>query len=400
MTTTNHLNLLLSDILQSRPVSTTEMYRESFNPTPSLLTFANEDCHPSITAITPLPPPRRSVSQLKHRRQRQYTHQSDKANQQQTTATQPLLNSSTLDDLFRALTLECEQYLSASSYQNKIYDSLIIEPTKRVQTNMDSNDDDYENLHPSRSRLIHSLSPLKTSIQVASPEKRQVLSVSVSTRKSPSPIVPSSRTFPLLTTSLTSSMMVAMNPRHSSDDDSIDFSPTSATHRRRRRRIRKQPMITSIPHSSSSDDERIESINQKKSYPSKRSSSTDHHRQHRIHSIYDNHPTSTPSHKFPSTRRTTRRRDISLQQQHTSILTKPYEDIIPRFPDKSASPLSVLMTSTESASDFLDRSQRMHHPPLSLLDRMHQQLYQTSPTGHHNNNNNIPTHRIPSYPVY
>lgn len=398
MTTTNHLNLLLSDILQSAPISTKEMYRESFNPTPSLLTFANEDCHPSITAIAPLPPPpRRSASQLKHRRQRQYTHQSDKANQQKTTATaaQPLLNSSTLDDLFRALTLECEQYLSASSYQNKIYDSLIIEPSKLIQTNMDSNDDDYENLHPSRSLLLNSLSPLKTSIQVASPEKRQVLSVSVSTKKSPSPVVPSSRTFPLLSTSLTSATMVSTNHRHSSEDDSIDFSPSSTIHRRRRRRIRKQPMISSIPHSSSSDDERIELINEKRSFLSKRSSSTDHRHQ-RIHSIYDNHPTSTPSHKFPSSRRT-RHRDVSLQQQHTSLLTKPYEDIVPRFPQKSASPLSVLMTSTESASDFLDRSQRMDHQPLSLLDRMHHQLYRTSPTGHQNN---IPTHRIPSYPVY
>ena len=416
MTTTNHLNLLLSDILQSTPVSTKEMYRGSFNPTSSLLAFANEESHPSITALTPLPPlARRSTSLLKHRRQRQCIPHSDKPNQQATTTTttdvvQPLLNSSTLDDLFRALTLECEQYLSAPSYQNKIYDSLIIEPSKLVPNNMDSNDDDYENLHPARFPLLNGLSPLRTSIEVVSPEKRQVVSISVSSKKSPSPIVSSSRTFPLLSTTYTSTTMIPhSNHCYSSDDDSIDISSSSTTHRRRRRRIRKQPIISSIPRSSSSEDDRSEAINgsihEKKSHLSKRSSSTDP-RQQRVHTVYDNYLLTTGSgQKYPPSRRT-RRRDISLQQQqhYPSILTRPFEDISPRFTEKSRSPLSILLTSTGSASDFLDHPrennsqvQRIDSRPLSLLDRMHQQFYRTSSTGHRNN---IPTHRIPSYPVY
>lgn len=411
MTTTNHLNLLLSDILQSTPGSTKEMFRGSFNPTSSLLTFANEESYPSITATSPLPPARRSVSLLKHRRQRQYTPHSDKSNQQvttttsnNTTAVQPLLNSSTLDDLFRALTLECEQYLSAPSYQNKIYDSLTLEPSKILSSNMDSNDDDYENLNPSRFPLLNGLSPLKTRIEVVSPEKRQVVSISVSSKKSPSPIVSSSRTFPLLSTTYTSTTTIPpSNLCRSSEDDSIDISLSSTTQRRRRRRIRKQQIISSIPRSSSSEDERSEAINgsihEKKSHFSKRSASTDP-RQRRIQSIYDNHTLIVPAQKYHSSRRTTGRRDISLQKQPTSILTKPYEDISSHFHGKSRSPLSVLLTSTRSTSDFVDHprdNQSVDSRPLSLLDRMHQRIYQTSPTGHRNN---IPTHRIPSYPVY
>ena len=64
------------------------------------------------------------------------------------TTNQPLLNSSTLDDLFRALTLECEQYLAATtSYQNKTYGQMIVQPSINIQTTVESNDEDYENLH-------------------------------------------------------------------------------------------------------------------------------------------------------------------------------------------------------------------------------------------------------------
>jgi len=397
MNATNRLNLLLSDILQNEPSSTNKIYHGSINPTSSLLTFAGQDYHPSITAIAPLPT-RRNASARKHHRQRQYIHQSDNPNQQQT---QPLLNSSTLDDLFRAFTLECEQYLSASSkpsYQNKTYDQLIVQPSTTIQTNIDSNDDDYENLHPKKYPLPNGLSSLRTSIEVMSPEKRQIVSINVSSKKSSSPTVPSSQTYPLLSTSCTIPSIVSSNICHSSEEDSVDVS-SSSTNRKRRRRIRKQQMI---PSKSSSDDERIETINgltnEKKSTISKRSCSTDY-RQQRIRSIYDNHPISISSQKNPSSRRT-RRRDVSLQQ-HVPSSTKYNQDTTSGFQNNLCSPLSVLLTST---SDFIDRSQQrrsrlelVNHQPLTLLDRMHQQFYRTSPTNH---NNNIPTQRIPSYPVY
>ena len=381
MTATNRLNLLLSDILQTEPSTTGRIY-----PTSSLLKFTGEDYRPPVTAVVP-PPPRRNVSSLKNHRQRQHIHQSDNQNQQQT---QPLLNSSTLDDLFRALTLECEQYLSASStpsYQNKTYGQLVVQPS----TNVDSNDDDYENLHGRNLPLSNALSSsLKTSIEVLSPEKRQIVSISVSSKKSLSPLVSSSQTYPLLSTSCTTPSNVSSSICHSSEEDPMDISSTSIN-RKRRRRIRKQPVLPSIARSSSSDDERNEPIIEKKSNISKRSCSTDY-RQHRIRSVYDNHPISLP------TRRTTRRRDVSLQQ-YVPNSTKYYGgDTLPRSKEQFHSPLSVLLTSTQPTSDFLDSSQRRR----SRLEFVkHQQYYQPSPTNHHhNNNNNIPTQRIPSYPVY
>jgi len=407
MTATNRLNLLLSDILQNEPSSNNENYQQSSKS--SLLTFAEHDYHPPsiLPSITEIPlPPRRNVSSLKHHnRQRHPIYQSDIENQQQQAA-QPLLNSSTLDDLFRALTLECEQYLadsSPSSYQNKTYGQLITQPSTKIQTNVDSNDDDYENLQPSKLPLSNGISSLKTSIEVMSPEKRQVLSISVSTKKASSPIVSSSRTYPLLSTSFTTTSNVPPINCQSSEEDSIDIS-SSSTNRKRRRRTRKQQILSSITRSNSSSDERTEpinaSINEKKSTISKRSYSTDY-RQQRTQSIYDNHPISLISQKFPTRR--TRRRDISLQQ-HLPNSIKNYEDNSTRFQENLCSPLSVLLTSRRTTSDFVARSQQrqsrlelVNHQPLTLLDRMHQKFYRTSPTRH---NNNIPTHRIPSYPVY
>jgi hypothetical protein len=410
MTATNRLNLLLSDILQNEPSSNNENSQRASTQasSSSLLTFAEHDYRPlsMIPSITGTPlPPRRNVSSLKHHRQRHDIHQSDIQNQQKT---QPLLNSTTLDDLFRALTLECEQYLadsSTSSYQNKTYGRLIVQPSpSKIETNVDSNDDDYENLHSLKLPVSNGISSLKTSIEVMSPEKRQIISISVSSKKSSSPVVSSSRTYPLLSTSYTTTSTVPPKICQSSEEDSIDVS-SSSTNRKRRRRARKQQILSSITRSSSSDDERTEpinsSINEKKSTISKRSCSTDH-RQQRIQSIYDNHPISLSSQKFP-TRRTTRRRDISLQQ-HLPSSTKYSEDNSLHFQENLCSPLSVLLTSTRPTSDFVDRSQQrrsrlelVNHQPLTLLDRMHQQFYRTSPTHH---NNNIPTHRIPSYPVY
>jgi hypothetical protein len=420
MNATNRLNLLLSDILHHEPASNKDVNQGSLTQTIPSLTFAEHDYHPSsilpsVTATSPpssIVPllPRRNSSSVKHHRQRHYIHHSDKQKQQQ--PPQPLLNSSTLDDLFRALTLECEQYLaasSASSYQNKTYGQLLLQPTATIQTNIDSNDDDYENLHSSKLPVPNGIPSLKTSIEVISPEKRQVVSISVSSKIASSPIVPSSRTYPLLSTSFTTTPMVTSMLCHSSEDDSIDMSSSSAN-RKRRRRPRKQQMVSSITRSSSSSDERTDSmnksINEKKSTISKRSCSTDH-RQQRIKSVYDNHPLSLSSQKF-STRRI-RRRDISLQQ-HLPISNERDEYISPRFPENLCSPLSVLLTSTRTTNDFVDRSQQQqrrsrlefdNNQPLTLLDRMHHQFYRPSPTRHNNNNNNnIPTHRIPSYPVY
>jgi hypothetical protein len=395
----NRLNLLLSDILQTEPsVSTKEIYQGSSIQTVPSLTFVEHDYHPSITATTSMVPllPRRNSSSLKHQRQRPHIHQSDIQQQQQQ---QPLLNSSTLDDLFRALTLECEQYLadsSRSSYQNKTYGQLIIQPSPKIPTNVDSNDDDYENLHKSTLPISNGISSLKTSIEVISPQKRQVVSISVSSKLSSSPTVSSSQTYPFLSTCITPSVV-----RHSSEENSIDVS-SSSTNRKRRRRIRKQPLVSSTIQSNSSSDEQTETKNgpimEKKATISRRSCSTDY-RQQRMKSIYDNTPIA--SQKYPTRR--TRRRDISLQQQQQLISTKYYP---PRFPENLCSPLSVLLTSTRSTSDFVDRSQQqrrsrlelVNHQPLTLLDRMHQQFYRPSPTRH--NYNNIPTHRIPSYPVY
>ncbi|CAF3175455.1 unnamed protein product [Rotaria socialis] len=415
MNTKHQLNLLLSDILKSESTSTNEFHQVSSTQAIPSLTFAEHDYHPSTivtqppSSIVPLPP-RRNSSSLKHRRQRHCTYESDLQQQQ------PLLNSSTLDDLFRALTLECEQYLAASStssYPNKIYDKLIVQPSTSIQKNVDSNDDDYENLHASNFPLSNGISSLKTSIEVMSPEKRQVVSISVSSKISSSPIVSSSKTYPSLSTSCTTTSNIPPPPPatnyYSSEDDSVDVSSSSTT-RKRRRRIRKHQIISSTTRSSSSSDEPTEITNgfvyEKKLNGAKRSYSTDY-RQQRIKSIYDNQPITLSAQKC-STRRV-RRRDISLQQ-HPPFPTK-YEDISTHFSENICSPLSVLLTSTRTTSDFLDRSQQQRRSrlelvrpqPLTLLDRLHNQFYRASPTHNNNNNNNnnsIPTHRIPSYPVY
>jgi hypothetical protein len=235
-----------------------------------------------------------------------------------------------------------------------------------------------------------------------SPEKRQVVSINVSSKLTSSPIVSSSQTYPLLSTSCATTTNVPAIICHSSEEDSIDISSSSTNRKRRRRCIRKQQILSSSIQTNSSSDERTETINEKKSTNSKRSCSTDH-RQQRIKSIYDNHPISLSSKKCPSRR--PRRRDISLQQ-HLPISRKSYENNSSHFQENLCSPLSVLLTSTRSTKDFVDHSQQrrsrlelVNHQPLTLLDRMHQQFYRTSPT-RHNNNNNIPTHRIPSYLVY
>ncbi|CAF1275796.1 unnamed protein product [Adineta steineri] len=416
----NRLNLLLSDILQNEPSSTIGISQESVNKTSSLMTFADHDYHsspklPSITASTstlPLPP-RRDSSLVKQHRQRHRIQQSDIQKQQ---TTQPLLNSSTLDDLFHALTLECEQYLAdslSSTYANKTYNEIIVQPPPPPpiikQTKIDSTDDDYENLHSSSLSSSNGKTPLKTSIEVMSPEKRQVVSIHVSSKLSSNPLVTSSRTYPLLSSSCTTTTTTGNVPpiiSHSSDDDdnnSINVSLTNTNRKRRCRRIRKQQIISSTIQSSSSSDERTEIINEKKAIISKRSCSTDH-RQQRIKSIYDNQPLALPARRI-------RRRDISLQQ-NLPISTKHYEDISSRFVENLCSPLSVLLTSTRSTSDFVGRIQQqqqqprrsrfefINQQPITLLDRMHHQFYQPTSARHHHHNNNIPTHRIPSYPVY
>jgi hypothetical protein len=389
MNATNRLDLLLNDT----SISNNRMNQETSIQPLSKLTFPERDSYPStvlpsvITTTLPLPP-RRNSSSMKHHRRRQPIDQTDKQNPYQ-----PLLNSSTLDDLFRALTLECEQYLAAtSSYQNKTYDEIIVQPSSNIQTTVESNDEDYENLHPLKSLkpIINNFSPLKTSIQVISPIKRHVVSITVSSKIS-SPIKT-----PCITTK---------SIDHSSEEDSINKLSSNTNRKHRRRRTRKQflPSPTTIrTRSSSSSTERKEIIIDKKPMLSKRSCSTDPRYQCNKNS-YENNSISSSQKQL--TRRP-RRRDISLQ--HNSPISERFHG------NSSSSPLSILLTSTKSTSDFLDNSHQrqerrsrlesVNHKSSTLLDRMHQQFYQPSSIRNNNNNNNnknnILIHRLPSYPVY
>ncbi|CAF0892750.1 unnamed protein product [Adineta ricciae] len=423
----NRINLLLSDILQNESTTTTATAaaaaagscQGSATQARPLIAFSEHDYHssstsPSVTAVPSIAPlqTRRNPSLLKHHRQRQRILQSDmQRQQQQPPQAQPLLNSSTLDDLFRALTLECEQYLTSSSISTHDSRNKSLIPSSTItQTNFDSNDDDYENLHLPNRVSSNGHSSLKTSIEVISPEQRQIVSVNVSSKLCPSSLVTSSLTYPLLSTSCITTSHAPTTFCQSSDDDSLDLSSSSTIRKHRRRRTRRQQIITPIVQSSSSSDERTEVCHEKKATISKRSCSTDH-RQQRIKSIYDNQPTLIPSENI-STRRPIRRRDISLQQNST----RQSNGIASRYTENLCSPLSVLLTSNRTTSDFVDRIQQQsqtrqsrlqfinHHQPLTLLDRMHHQFYHPSPTRFtHNNPNtyhNIPTHRIPSYPVY
>ncbi|CAF1210747.1 unnamed protein product [Didymodactylos carnosus] len=107
---------------------------------------------------------KRSSSQTRKRKSRK--HHSPK----------PLLNSSTLDDLFRALTIECEQSLSkystTSSFNNKLYDE-VVNPT--LPTNTVSYDENY--VRVANLSSVTSNKPLEIKTKV-SPQR--VLSISVS----------------------------------------------------------------------------------------------------------------------------------------------------------------------------------------------------------------------------
>ncbi|CAF0842809.1 unnamed protein product [Rotaria sp. Silwood1] len=408
MNAINRLDVLLSDILKTEPSTSTNGISQGAAKQPlSKLTFPEHNSYPSpvlpsgIITTAPLPP-RRNSSSLKHHHHHRHHHidQYDKQKQ-----SKPLLNSSTLDDLFRALTLECEQYLAAtSSHQNKTSNSMIVQPSTKIQASVESNDDDYENLHISKTvkSITNNYSPLKTSIEVISPIKRHVVSITITSKiSSPqivSPVKPSCNT-------TTTPPIAPPTTRHSSDDDAIDLS-SSSTNRKRRRRARKQIVSSSITRSSSSSNERKEIITDKKPIISKRSCSTDP-RYQRNKNSYDNDFISCSS---PQKQRTKRphRRDVSLQH------SLPYSE---RYRENHSSPLSVLLTSTKVTSDFFDNSHQrqqrrsrlesVNHKPSTLLDRMHQQLYRPSTIRNNNNNNNnnkkntnIPTQQIPSYPVY
>ncbi|CAF0801215.1 unnamed protein product [Rotaria sordida] len=404
MNAINRLDILLSDILKTEASTSTNGISQGASIQPlSKLTFSECKSYPSsvfssaIIITVPLPPHRNSSS-LKHH----HSDQSDKQKQYK-----PLLNSSTLDDLFRALTLECEQYLAAttSSYQNKTSNQMIIQPpSSKIQASVESNDDDYENLHTLKTSqsITKTYSPLKTSIEVISPIKRHVVSITITSRVSSPPTIKPS-------CNATTSTIVQATNHHSSDDDAINIS-SSSTNRKRRRRARKQIVSSSITRSSSSSNERKKIITDKKPIISKRSCSTDP-RYQRNKTSYDNDFISCSSSQKQRTKRPYRR-DISLQHSLTNS---------ERYYENHSSPLSVLLTSTKITSDdFFDnthqRQQRrsrfesVNHKPSTLIDRMHQQLYQPSTIrNHHNNNNNnnsnkkntnIPTHRTPSYPVY
>ncbi|UJR16112.1 hypothetical protein I4U23_003024 [Adineta vaga] len=398
MNAVNRLDLLLSDAFKIPSIDFSQgisCQETSVQPSTKSI-YSEHESYPLtvlpsvLTNAVPLPP-RRSSSSMKHHRRRYRIDSTDKQN-----ADQPLLNSSTLDDLFRALTLECEQYIAAApSYQNKTYGEIIIPSSFDKQTAVESNDDDYENLHPPRPSqpIKTSISPLKTSIEVISPIKRHVVSITVSSKvtSSPSTIVPAKPP-----SNLTTSTMIP-NICRSSDEESTNIS-SSNTNRKRRRRTRKQFISSSTTRSSSSSTERKEKTIEKKLPPSKRSSSTDP-RYHHSRNSSDTHSTSFPSSHKQCPKRP-HRRDVSLQHSR-------------RYHETNSSPLSVLLTSTKPSSDFLTNSQQRrsrlesvdHKPPVlfyrpSLTRNNNHHHHHHQNKSNNSNTNNIPTHRIPSYPVY
>ena len=183
-----------------------------------------------------------------------------------------------MDDLFRALTLECEQYLAAtSSYPNKTCDQMIVQPSSNSQAAVESNDEDYENLHPVQAPLVPiTHTPLKTSIQVISPIKRHVVSITVSSKITSPICVPNAiKSIPSPTI------------HHSSEDDTMKRSSSGTNRRHRRRRTRRQYLSSTTPttRSSSSSNERKEITVDKKPTVSKRSCSTDPRYQHPKNSL-------------------------------------------------------------------------------------------------------------------
>ena len=287
-----------------------------------------------VSKAVPFPPPRDASTLRSHRSRPPAAH---------SPPIQPLLNSSTLDDLFRALTLECEQSLAAAAAAASIGEKKSKDSPTSKRTAVESNDEDYENLQTSSLSRMKRSSTLKTSIEVISPIKRHVVSITVSSKVSKPALPAAAVVLPVVETKVS---------RSSAEDEQTSNNNNS---RRRRRRTRKRMVSSPATRSSSSSSgERPE----RKASTTKRSCSTDWHE----------HP-SFSSHK--ATRRAPRR-DVSLQH---------------------SSPLSVLLTSSstsKSTSDFLhpcpahrarrSRYESVMHQPSSLLDRMHQQFYRLSPT--------------------
>ncbi|CAM4775783.1 unnamed protein product [Rotaria magnacalcarata] len=421
MNAINRLDVLLSDIVKSEPPTSINGINQETSIQPlSKLTFSQCDPYPSSVLpsgmVTTVPlPPRRNSSSLKHHHQRRRQHhhidQADKEQQHQ-----PLLNSSTLDDLFRALTLECEQYLAdTSSQQNKKSNQMTVQPSSKIQVSVESKDDGYENLHSSKSSQVktNNVSPLKTSIAVLSPIKRHVVSITITSKVSSPQLI--SPVKPLCTT--TAFVSVAPTPLppppppptltspprncQSSDDNAINIS-SSSTNRKRRRRPRKQVPSAATMRSSSSSNERKEMITDKKPIVSKRSCSTDP----RYQGNRNSHDNDFISSSQKQRARRPHRRDISLQHSFPNS---------ERYSENHSSPLSVLLTSTKLTSDFLNNSHQpqqrrsrlesVNQKSSTLIDRLHQQFYRPTTILNNNNNNNnknnsIPAHRMPSYPVY
>ncbi|CAF2184863.1 unnamed protein product [Rotaria magnacalcarata] len=422
MNAINRLDVLLSDIVKSEPPTSINGINQETSIQPlSKLTFSQCDPYPSSVLpsgmVTTVPlPPRRNSSSLKHHHQRRRQHhhidQADKEQQHQ-----PLLNSSTLDDLFRALTLECEQYLAdTSSQQNKKSNQMTVQPSSKIQVSVESRDDGYENLHSSKSSQVktNNVSPLKTSIAVLSPIKRHVVSITITSKVSSPQLI--SPVKPLCTT--TAFVSVAPTPLppppppppptltspprncQSSDDNAINIS-SSSTNRKRRRRPRKQVPSAATMRSSSSSNERKEMITDKKPIVSKRSCSTDP----RYQGNRNSHDNDFISSSQKQRARRPHRRDISLQHSFPNS---------ERYSENHSSPLSVLLTSTKLTSDFLNNSHQpqqrrsrlesVNQKSSTLIDRLHQQFYRPTTILNNNNNNNknnsIPAHRMPSYPVY
>ncbi|CAF0841217.1 unnamed protein product [Adineta ricciae] len=418
MNAINRLDRLLTDAFKIPSIDFSEEICQETSVQPSIeLTFAERESYPStvlplaLNNTAPLPP-RRNASSIKHHRQR---YQINPADKQKTD--QPLLNSSTLDDLFRALTLECEQCLAdtPSSYQNKIYEEIMVQSSSDKQAAIESNDDDYENLHPPRpaQTIKTSVSPLKTSIEVISPIKRHVVSITVSSKVTSIPpplpllpippppilssiVIPPTKPSPSSPSPPPPPIPPAPPICRSSDEEPANLS-SSSTNRKRRRRTRKQFVSLSTTRSSSSSTERKAKSTERKSLPCRRSNSIDP-RHHRSRNSSDNRPVSYSS-SYKQCPKRPHRRDVSLQHPE-------------RYHEKKSLPLSVLLTSTKPTSDFIGNSQQRRSRLESVDHKPPALFYRPSSTrNNHNNNNNqhlnksknnsnIPTHRIPSYPVY
>lgn len=416
MNATRRLNSLLSDLLQSDSPSTINTnlnFPMSKSDVPSLK-FDEYYSKPRTNRSASnnrqqTAPSRRNSFGFNH----DHVHLSNDDNKSDVLP--PLLNSSTLDDLFRALTLECEQYLATAnrfiSNAKQVDDPLPIPSLRIEKPRRNSNNEDYENLQRPISNTANNIGKtLKTHIEVIRPEKKQI----VSTKISSSSVVPASQTFPLLMSSVSTrgKRNVPSYVCRSSDDDSLDVSSTYVNNnnnrrRRRRRFTRRSNPTVSINHSSSSENEfdqtTTETSKERKiSLPKRSASNIDHQRTSRTklmsnktRPVLSSSTTSAATTTFNYLNKFPRRRDVSLPQTTESATNEAlHRNRFSPFPAEIYSPISVLLNSSRRNSDFIDQNCQENMFERSKM-RSQQRYNENKQNDHH-----IPTHRIAPFPVY